>query len=52
MALGDVVARLAVHLNLDTAAFEKGTGKAKREVSVESAGSSGSSSWSSLSNEY
>jgi hypothetical protein len=32
VALGDVVARLAVHLNLDTAAFEKGTGKAKREV--------------------
>lgn len=32
MALNDVIARLAVHLGLETAAFEKGTGKAKREV--------------------
>lgn len=33
MALGDVIARLSVHLGLETAAFEKGSNKAKREVS-------------------
>lgn len=32
MALGDVIARLSVHLGLETAAFEKNVGKAKREV--------------------
>ena len=32
MALGDVIARLSVHLGLETAAFEKGTGRAKKEV--------------------
>lgn len=32
MALGDVIARLSVHLGLETAQFEKGVGKAKREV--------------------
>ncbi|MFN7028388.1 MAG: phage tail tape measure protein [Sphingopyxis sp.] len=33
MALGDVIARLSVALNLETAAFERNVGKAKREVS-------------------
>lgn len=32
MALGDVIARLAVSLSLNTAAFEKGSRKAKQEV--------------------
>lgn len=33
MALNDVIARLAVSLSLETAAFEKGSSRAKKEVS-------------------
>lgn len=33
MALGDVIARLSVHLGLETAAFEKGTKKAETRMS-------------------
>jgi hypothetical protein len=32
MALGDVIARLSVHLGLETAALEKGSSRAKKEV--------------------
>lgn len=32
MALSDVIARLAVSLSLETAAFERGSGRAKKEV--------------------